>query len=883
MSLGNRCEEKAMDGEKRLCTFVQISDLHFAEADPSTGDSELQNQPPKWDHWHLFDGFLGHSYRALRRFEYAFGKLNNEEQARLIVTGDLTACAQYDRIPSCNQFRIANDYLASEWRIGTLAAVGLQLGQQEATEFRIPGNHDHWGGNALWSTLPGTIFGGPSLGFYGGFKQTPFVCSPISLRKDCSLLLMGIDSDADTSDYHRLLARGDFVSQLHALERELDKCGKPDGSQIRVLLMHHSPMYWSPNLYKDLQITCQSLNALWKFVREYDIAVILTGHIHLHQCNLTRLNSGKTGSVLEMRCGTTMVRDEVPPGWKSPRIPTYKLPPDTFLVHRLYEVATARGSAEIAWRTDWYLLSGAGFIEQPTPLGGDAIAVWPRPSRRPPPAPPKTPVSGTKMSNTPLTELCSIWQAFVRRPENPRAAEIAGQRREELLAHIYDCDTCSRVRISGARNRTLIAEFIGLDRVLTTDELKQIGQMRRAAHDDEKKAAQKIDDVLKPPSKLLASLPPTDPKITSLMLYQAIQAVTMLAARTVRRPASGEPPSDAPIYFIRDGTLSFPGGSIPSATVIKEIALLSALPLDSAGRLIKWIWSEAGSHSDLFEGFRSEQYEDRVLMIPSKRGTESEAERSTRMIRKRVSIEDSIAGLKSEIATVKRELKKRSGADRERLTWRQESLQGLLRSAETPRTRSQSAKRAKTPAINGKLHAKFSGQVTVISDNSLLPRYSKAVDFELIFGADRIQVSASNIVISANSITVQSDTNYQAVGRFDAATGELDLPVRFLVTGSPYTGDFSFTFDPPLGISTEAGKPVGDFPPKGKRLDQKTGKIVLAGATTIMDDGDVANRTNLMINAVGTIEPVPPQNSIHIENTGVSRRAARQMNFPAPP
>ena len=29
--------------------------------------------------------------------------------------------------------------------------------------------------------------------------------------------------------------------------------------------------------------------------------------------------------------------------------------------------------------------------------------------------------------------------------------------------------------------------------------------------------------------------------------------------------------------------------------------------------------------------------------------------------------------------------------------------------------------------------------------------------------------------------------------------------------------------------------------------------------------------------------PVPPQNSIHAENTGVSRRAARQMNFPAPP
>ena len=31
------------------------------------------------------------------------------------------------------------------------------------------------------------------------------------------------------------------------------------------------------------------------------------------------------------------------------------------------------------------------------------------------------------------------------------------------------------------------------------------------------------------------------------------------------------------------------------------------------------------------------------------------------------------------------------------------------------------------------------------------------------------------------------------------------------------------------------------------------------------------------------VVPVPPQNSIHAENTGFSRRAARQMNFPAPP
>ncbi len=843
-----------MNGEKRLGTFVHVSDLHFAEADPYTGDSELLNQPPNWDHWHLFDGFLGHHYAALRQFEYAFGKLRHKEQARLIVTGDMTACAKYDRIPSCNQFRVANEYLAGEWKIGSLPAVGLRLGQQEAAEFRIPGNHDHWGGNRLWSTLPATIFGGPTLGFYGGFKPTPFICTPISLRKDCWLLVMGIDSDADTSDYYRLLARGDFVSQLRALQSQLDKLGKPDGSQIRVLLMHHSPMFCSPNVYKDLQITEQSSEALWKFVREYDIAVILTGHIHLYGYNLKPLNPGKTGNVLEARSGTTMVRDEVPPGWKSPRSPTYKLPHDTFLVHRLYEVTTARGSTGIEWRTDWYLRSGAGFVKQPAPLGAGPVAVWPRPPWRPPPAPPRQLVTGAKMTNPQRTELCEIWEAFARKPENPRAREIAQQRRDELLAHIYDCDICSRVRISGGRNLTHIAEFIGLDRVLTTDELNQIEQMRKAALEDEEKAAQTIDDMLKPTA--VASPLPTDPEVTSLAHFQAIQAVTMLAARTVWRLESSAPRSEATIYFLRDGTLSFRGGSIPSASVIQEISLLAALPIDTAGELVNWIWSAAETNPHLFEGFRSEVSEDRIVMIPTGRGAHSEAERSTRMTRKRVFTEDLIARLKGEIITVKRELKRRSRADRERLTLQQESLEGLLRSAQTPRTRSQPARRAKTSAVDGELHAKFSGQVTVISDNPLLPQYSTPVDFELIFSSDRLQVSIPDITIVGKQGKLESDPSYPILGRFDPATGELDFPARFLVTRTPVK-DFSFTFDPPLGISTEKGRRVGDFQPKGKRLDPKSGKILLAGATTIRDDVPGVYGTNLMINAVGTIKPIP--------------------------
>jgi Calcineurin-like phosphoesterase len=858
-----------MNGGKRLCTFVHISDLHFAEGDPFTGNSELDDQPPSWDHWHLFDGILGHQYRALRDFEHVFGNLRDEEKARLIVTGDLTACARYDRIPSCNQFRIANDYMAREWQVGTLAAVGLHLGRQEATEFRIPGNHDHWGGNTMSPDLPGTIFGGPTLGFYDAFKRTPFVCKPIALRSDCSLVFAGIDSDADTSDYYRLLARGDFESQLNALAAEMDKCGKPDGSQIRVLLMHHSPMYWSPNLYHDLEITRPSFEALGNFVREYDIAVILTGHIHLHGYSLTALNPGGTGNVLEVRCGTTTVCDAVPPGWKSPRTATYRLPPDTFLVHRLYEVAAARGKTRIEWRTDWYLRSRAGFINHNSALGNDPVIVWPRPPR-PPALTPRTPAAQgqrTTMSKIQRTELCSIWENFARNPANPRVAEIARQRRHELLAHIYDCDTCSRAKISSARSHALITEFIGFDRVLTREEINQIDAMRNMADDDEKKAA-RIGDLLEPQSREeFVRQSAHDPTITSLARSQAVRAITMLAARTVRRLASRAAQNEVSLYFYPDGTLEFPGGTIPSATVIKEIALTAVIPTDSACNLVSWLCSAAKSRPNLFEGFRCQAEREKVLMISQRPPPRSEDANSPMNRRRIVSIGDLTSGLKAEIAAVKRDLRQPSQADHNQLAWRQKSLEGLLQGSQetrtrlhpvrpTPatRTRSHLARRARTLAATAELKTKFSGQVTVISDNPLLPRYSKAVDFELIFSADRTQVSASKIVISENSITVKSDP---ATGRFDLKTGEFDLPARFLVTGSPETADFSFAFDPPLGISTEKGTRVGPFLPKGKRLDQKIGKIILAGAATIRSAAAIVNDTNLMFNAVGTIDPVP--------------------------
>ncbi len=360
-----------------LGTFVHISDLHFGVVDSTNGDSELVDAPPTWDAWHLYDGFLGHHRRALIDFVDAFVTLQATEDARLIVTGDVSACAEYSRIPGDDQFGTANRYLADYLETSAFLHVGLGLGAA-AVDLRVPGNHDHWGGKALSSSLPGTIFGGPSVGFFGSFKKTPFVCKPVPMGKLCSLIFAGIDSDADSSDWNRLLARGEFRKQLKDLEPLL---GQPSADQIRVLLMHHSPMYRSPDFFQPLEITEESQAALYQFIKEYDIAVILTGHTHFAQCAVNQISfNGANWDQLEARCGTTTVRDQVPPGWKSQWTSNYELPKNTFLVHRLCETADAGRNLRIEWHTEWYCRSAAGF-KCVGPLEPTGVVVWPRPVR----------------------------------------------------------------------------------------------------------------------------------------------------------------------------------------------------------------------------------------------------------------------------------------------------------------------------------------------------------------------------------------------------------------------------------------------------------------------------------------------------------------------
>lgn len=88
----------------RLATFLHISDLHFGDIDPQTGNAV----EPKFVGFHeVFDGLLGHSYHTLKRLSSFWSKLirREREHVYLIVTGDLTTVGKVE------QFGMASEYL----------------------------------------------------------------------------------------------------------------------------------------------------------------------------------------------------------------------------------------------------------------------------------------------------------------------------------------------------------------------------------------------------------------------------------------------------------------------------------------------------------------------------------------------------------------------------------------------------------------------------------------------------------------------------------------------------------------------------------------------------------------------------------------------------
>jgi predicted phosphodiesterase len=351
----------------RLGTFVHISDLHFGDIDPNTGQvvQHLDVQASKiWATCSWFDGLLGHSYRALERLEKFFSQIRRDEDAQLIVTGDVTCVGKQE------QFETADEYLRDK----LLPPKGSHLGLS-ATDWKdraVPGNHDHWPGAA-------TIWGKRTPAFRTHFPTLPFVGPPLvgpllQHTANPQLQFIGINTDADIDPYgwKRGLARGSFCSQLATAAGLL---GLPDERTIRVLILHHSHAYRArPYRGRALEMDDASRQALEVFLVEQDIAVLLCGHTHAPLVKpFSATHQGKTIKVLEARCGTTLQTDTIPYHWKTilGNRPRRQLTANTLLVHRLLEE-----NGEVIWHAETYTRTPFGFGKRGPE---DRLKVWPHP------------------------------------------------------------------------------------------------------------------------------------------------------------------------------------------------------------------------------------------------------------------------------------------------------------------------------------------------------------------------------------------------------------------------------------------------------------------------------------------------------------------------
>jgi predicted MPP superfamily phosphohydrolase len=309
----------------RLATFIQISDLHFGDIDLNSQNKDAvlsaltsalaSNTGPIWD------GLLGHCHHSLVRLEQIHAKLRQQENAVLIVTGDLTAYGAE------TQFDTAAEFLGGLLMPPKVASpIGLR--QKEWRTNSIPGNHDHWSGKPI-------IFGGPTPGLAKYFPVLPAIIRH-QLPSGQFITFLRLDSDADVNPYwsNRFLARGCFTTQLHALASKLPIAQK---MEIRVLLVHHS--YTASGAA--LAMTPLSKAALNDFIIDHAISVLLCGHIHQppFAVALTATHLQQSRAFMEARSGTTTQISTLPLYWRTvfqnrPLRPRHW--PNSLLIHRLF-------------------------------------------------------------------------------------------------------------------------------------------------------------------------------------------------------------------------------------------------------------------------------------------------------------------------------------------------------------------------------------------------------------------------------------------------------------------------------------------------------------------------------------------------------------------
>ena len=308
--------------ERRLATFVHISDLHLDDPEPGTGSGEV---PELWRLSKWFNGFFGHHYKACTALESIYFDLHEDEDATLLFTDDLTAHGR----PT--QFELGRDFLGGRAAFRT-NRVGLI--DPDWRDRAIPGNHDQWPG---WPGGP-WIWGWPSpeLGptYHDCHRIQDIHLGNVLLR------LLSIDTDDQVGPFSpaRLLAQGRFEQQLQELNQELEEHGPPGDREVRVLLMHHGPSH--RGRLRIGEVLDPSRTALLGLLHQHQVRVVLSGHTHYPRVvrEHARAQDGMV-RYLDAMCGTTTQRVILPSHWDSERDQRRQdaLRPNTLLVHRLVE------------------------------------------------------------------------------------------------------------------------------------------------------------------------------------------------------------------------------------------------------------------------------------------------------------------------------------------------------------------------------------------------------------------------------------------------------------------------------------------------------------------------------------------------------------------
>lgn len=323
-----------------LQQFVQISDLHFANVDPMTGKPRYPKAARFWPYAPFLSGYWGHSDPALAALERFWEDVReDDDQARLIVTGDLTSIADGGQFDDVQQF------LNHELRPTHATEVGLR--EPAWRYFGIPGNHDHWNGHYC-------PFDGPTPALDRCFGHTSTWPNRVILRLRngwaIDFLKLNTDIDIDARSPDRLFARGEFVTHLRGLEASL-AARPPRPGEVRVMLLHHS----LDHAGAFLELNDHSRVELRRFLHRHDVKILLSGHTHQPKLSHTAVQHPDTLAsldVFESCCGTTTQDDDPPFGLRTQfGIPVRKRFPQNALVRHAVHDA---GRGVLRWTAEVY-------------------------------------------------------------------------------------------------------------------------------------------------------------------------------------------------------------------------------------------------------------------------------------------------------------------------------------------------------------------------------------------------------------------------------------------------------------------------------------------------------------------------------------------------